>query len=148
MSSRWISAQSTISTSDGREKTPLAEIDDRLLDAWGDVRIGVYKWLSSVMEKAEMARYHTGLIAQDVRDALISHGVMSAGSTVCLWGGLCYDEWPESAAAHDEEGEELLAEQLAGNRWGIRADQCLFLEAAYQRRRCDRIEARLDAAGL
>lgn len=150
-SKRWgqiYSTQSTISTSDGREKTPLAEIDDRLLDAWGDVRIGVYKWLSSVMEKAEMARYHTGLIAQDVRDALISHGVMSAGSTVCPWGGLCYDEWPESAAVHGEEGKELLAEQLAGNRWGIRADQCLFLEAAYQRRRCDRIEARLDAAGL
>lgn len=33
----------------------------------------------------------------------------------------------------------------AGNRWGIRSDQCLFLEAAYQRRRADRIEARLTA---
>lgn len=47
----------------------------------------------------------------------------------------------------DPEYETVL-ELAAGNRWGIRPDQCLFVEAAYQRRRCDRIEARLSAAGL
>ncbi|ELZ1061041.1 hypothetical protein SPO14_002083, partial [Escherichia coli] len=31
----------------------------------------------------------------------------------------------------------------AGSRWGIRPDQCAWLEAAYQRRRSDRIEERL-----
>lgn len=33
----------------------------------------------------------------------------------------------------------------AGDRWGLRYDECFAMEAAYQRRRMDRIEARLAA---
>jgi len=33
----------------------------------------------------------------------------------------------------------------AGDLWGIRADQCLFIEAAFARRRAQRAEDRLDA---
>ena len=43
-----------------------------------------------------------------------------------------------------DTGEKMLV-LAAGNRWGIRADQCLFLEAAYQRRRADRGDARVEA---
>jgi len=77
------------------------------------------------------------------------------------YGLLCYDEWEDefepvmgirknAETGEDESYEtgELRQIQWAGDRWSIRSDQCLFLEAAYQRRRCDRIEARLIAAGL
>ena len=156
---------------------------------------------------------YNGVIAQQVRDAFIAHGLDGTD-----YGLLCYDEWdaiwtevqtnegeqvlrtrtvmrpvmetdPVSgessvviapvelfnqdgtpkfnddgtrATQLDEVLEEVEEEYLddadpeyetvlelaAGNRWGIRADQCLFLEAAYQRRRCDRIEQRLASAGL
>lgn len=40
-------------------------------------------------------------------------------------------------------GEQVVTP--AGERWGIREGQCLFLEAAYMRRRCERMEDRLAA---
>ena len=158
------SASGTINTSDAREKTPPQQIGDPILDAWGDVQIICFKWLSGIQEKGEAsARWHFGVIAQQVRDAFLSRGIDGT-----KYGLLCYDEWDDEyepvtalrdveRASEDgvvvtdkeeyETGEFRLV-RVAGNRWGIRADQCLFLEAAYQRRRADRIEARLDAAGI
>ena len=160
----------TINTSDAREKTAPLPIDDTVLDAWGDVQLITFQWLESIRVKGEdIARWHFGVIAQQVRDAFIARGLDGT-----RYGLLCYDEWEdefepimaerevttveyrvneetgiaeEYPITHTEEydtGEKRLV-MAAGNRWGIRADQCLFLEAAYQRRRCDRIERRLDA---
>lgn len=149
----------TINTSDSREKTDPFEISDDILDAWGDVQIITYKWLSSIAAKGEdSARWHFGVIAQQVRDTFIKHGL--DGTT---FGLLCYDEWEDEyepefvdevitvnidgvdteVTRQVETGNTILT-RAAGNRWGIRPDQCFWLEAAYQRRRCDRIEARLD----
>lgn len=223
-------AAGTIGPSDARLKTELMPIDDLAMDAWGDVRIGIYQWLARILEKGQdVARWHFGVIAQQVRDAFLARGDVSGGTR---YGLLCYDEWPDKyepklinegatvtktrtvtrpvmvTETHeilidreledgtlvkvavfeeaqvqktvpvpvfeangkprlDDDGqqvyvyervtEELIEEyqepaepeytevlvQEAGNRWGIREGQCLFLEAAYQRRRCDRIEARL-----
>lgn len=157
-------------TSDQREKTEPKTPSDALLDAWSEVGIITHQWLAAIQEKGEsLARWHFGHVAQQVRDALVAHGLMEAGSTNCAYGFLCYDEWddvyepvistrkavrsfrphPDSTETLDVEvdeeydtGEVRLAIR-AGNRWGIRAEQCLFVEAAYQRRRADRIEARL-----
>lgn len=112
----------TINTSDEREKQDIAEIPDDLLDRWGAVSFVVYRWIASVETKGEAARIHAGVIAQQIRDAL--------GDDALRYGLLCYDEW---------DGVEA-----AGNRWGIRADQCLFVEAAYQRREVSRLAARVD----
>lgn len=149
----------TINTSDGREKTAPLPIDDAILDAWGDVQLVTFQWLESIRLKGEdEARWHFGVIAQQVRDAFAARGLDGT-----RYGLLCYDEWeatPETTAivpaVLDEDSNIITPERIevtqdampAGNRWGIRADQCLFLEAAYQRRRCDRIEQRLCAAGL
>ena len=141
----------TINTSDAREKTAPLPIDESVLDAWGDVQLVAFQWLNSIQEKGEAsARWHFGVIAQQVRDAFAARGLDG-----CNYGLLCYDEWDDEYRdidVLDEEGNSVgMRKELvrtAGDRWGIRADQCLFLEAAYQRRRCDRIEARLSAAGL
>ena len=114
-----------------------------MLDAWGDVQIIAFQWLESIRNKGEDdARWHFGVIAQQVRDAFVARGLDGT-----RYGLLCYDEWgDEFEDVIDGEGNKTGEQRLvlvAGNRWGIRADQCLFLEAAYQRRRCDRIEARL-----
>lgn len=46
--------------------------------------------------------------------------------------------------------EKLVIEpaQEAGNRWSIRADQCLFLEAAYQRREMNFLKKRIEMIEL
>ena len=133
----------TINTSDAREKTAPLAIDDAVLDAWGDVQLITFQWLESIRLNGEDgARWHFGVIAQQVRDAFAAHGLDGT-----RYGLLCYDEWgDEFEDVIDDEGNKTGEQRLvlvAGNRWGIRPDQCLFLEAAYQRRRCDRIEARL-----
>lgn len=144
----------TINTSDAREKTTPLAIDDDVLDAWGDVQLVSFQWLNAIKEKGEdMARWHFGVIAQQVRDAFLAHGLDGT-----KYGLLCYDEWedkyepeielvvnPETGETEEHSTGEMKLVQAAGNRWGIRPDQCLFLEAAYQRRRCDRIEVRLSA---
>ncbi|WP_157839659.1 tail fiber domain-containing protein, partial [Comamonas testosteroni] len=149
----------TINTSDSREKTEPEKISDEVLDAWGDVQFIAYRWLHMVAEKGDSARVHYGLIAQQVRDAFIARGLDGT-----RYGLLCYDSWPDKyesvrESRFNQSGVEELHETgeqrlvlAAGDRWGIRPDQCLFLEAAYQRRRSSRMEIRLkrleDLGGL
>lgn len=161
-SRRWsqVSAVTgTINTSDAREKTPLQPISDALLDAIGEVSLGMFQWLDAIVAKGgDLARWHTGIIAQHLRDALVRHGVMEAGSTHSPLACLCYNEWPAeyepimgyrlNAETGEQEEYDTGEKRLilaAGNRWGIRADQCLFLRMAWVDRRADRIEARLMA---
>lgn len=154
--SNVFAATGTINTSDARYKTAPADISDAVLDAWGDVQIIGFKWLQSELEKGDNARWHYGLIAQQVRDAFAAHGLDGT-----KFGLLCHDEWGDefepimaSRQVIDDKGIESTEEYdtgekrlivAAGDRWGIRPDQCLFLEAAYQRRRADRIESRISA---
>lgn len=138
-------ATGTINTSDAREKSEPLPIDDALLDAWGDVQFVAFQWLSQIQVKGDAARWHFGVIAQQVRDVFTARGIDGT-----RYGLLCYDEWESQPAQYeeipaeiDEETGDVIrdsykqlvsAEIPAGNRWGIRADQCMFLEAAYQRR--------------
>ena len=171
--SQVFAVNGTINTSDAREKTTPLQIDDTILDAWGDVELITYQWLHALDDKGDLARWHFGVIAQQVRDVFASHGLDGT-----KYGLLCYDEWGDEYApimakreverltlepnGYDEHGEEVFKAVIekdtedydtgevqlvkpAGNRWGIRADQCLFLEAAYQRRRFAKLETRLQA---
>lgn len=169
-SAKWkelFCANGTINTSDGRLKSAPKVIDDSALDAWGDVSIIAFQWLDAIKEKGIDARWHTGVIAQQVRDAFAARGLDGT-----RYGLLCYDKWDEvtepvyeiirKVVKKTNELGELVDDEIieqrdtgdvkvireAGDLWGIRADQCLFMEAAYQRRRCDRIEKRLSNAGL
>lgn len=129
---QYYGVSGTINTSDQREKTAPIIISDEILDAWGDVKVIAFQWLESLRVKGEdTARTHYGVMAQQIRDSFLNHGIDGT-----QFGLLCYDEWEDTI----EDGKVI----PAGNRWGIRPDQCLWLEAAYQRRRCDRIEERLD----
>lgn len=128
------SVNGVTTTSDGDYKTEPLSITDDVLDAWGEISFIAFKWLEAVASKGDSARTHFGVIAQQVRDTFISHNLDGT-----KYGLLCYDEWNEE---RDENGVVV---QDAGSRWGIRPDQCLFLEAAYQRRENERMKARLDA---
>ncbi|WP_247892865.1 tail fiber domain-containing protein [Azospirillum baldaniorum] len=137
----------TINTSDEAQKQDIAPIDDALLDAWADVSWRVYRMKDAVAEKGDAARTHAGAIAQEVHAALQAKGVDGF-----RYGLLCRDEVFEEVF-EDRETENgprkvLVERRPLGLRWGLRYTECLVVEAAYQRRRCDRLEARLSAAGL
>lgn len=152
-------ANGTINTSDEREKQnskgePGGEaIPEEWLDAWADVKWSRFKWNDAVAEKGpDGARWHIGLVAQQVGEAFAAHGLDAQEI-----GLLCFDEWEDEyepvleqvQVGEDDNGEPILEERdtgeqrlvrEAGSRWGVRYDEAQAMEAAYQRRRMDRIE--------
>ena len=132
-------ANATINTSDEREKSNIAAFPDEVLDAWGEVNFQQFQFNAAVQEKgANAARIHSGVIAQRVMEVFQRHGLDAS-----RYGLFCYDEWAAEPEQKDEEGNVMQPALEAGNRYGIRYAEALCLEAAYQRRRADRIEARL-----
>ena len=123
---RWrevFAANGAINTSDGRVKGRIESIPDEVLDAWEDVEYQRFKWNSAIKAKGEKARWHTGVVAQQIEDVFRAHGL-----NPFEWGLLCYDEWGEQL--DDETGEA----RPAGNRYSVRPTECLFMEAALLRR--------------
>ena len=153
----------SISTSDERKKQSISDIPDDVLDAWGEVHFSEFKFNAAVEQKGDSARFHTGLIAQKIKEIFEKHNI-----DPFKYGLLCYDKWDGHPdiyneydetipAVYDEEGKtvsglrivhhkELVEKAVdAGDLYSIRYEEALCLEAAYQRRRADRIEARLAA---
>lgn len=154
--SRWSQVYSgtpAIVTSDARLKNDIKLIDDMALDAWESVQYCQYKFSESILTKGSDARWHVGLIAQK-----IIHAFETKGLDAFQYGLLCYDEWEEqlepvysTRVIHDVSGvkeEEFDTGQKrvtseAGNRFGIRYEEALAMEAALMRRTTNRLEARL-----
>lgn len=144
---RWsvvFAGTGAVNTSDEREKQEIGAIPDDWLDAWGEVEWARFRFRDAVTTKGAAARWHLGLIAQRVRDAFAARELDAQAI-----GLLCWDEWPAEAAVQevrDEDGGIVSlgrADVPAGDRWGLRYEECFAIEAAWQRRRMDRIEARL-----
>lgn len=145
---RWATVYAgtgTISTSDERSKQDISEFPDEVLDAWGLVDWRQYRFRDSVADKGEFARKHAGLIAQRVVEAFEAYGL-----DAMEWGAVCFDEWhaQDAVTERSEDGDdqvEVSPEIEDGSLYGIRYEEALSIEAAYQRRRADRIESRLAA---
>lgn len=157
---RWseiFAASSTINTSDEREKQQIGDVPDEWLDAWSDIQWSRFKWNQAVEEKGDDARWHVGLVAQQIRDAFAAHGL-----DACRIGLLCYDAWDEERepiietvqTGADDEGNPIFEEVdtgetevviAAGSRWGVRYDQAEAMEAAWQRRELRRLREMLAA---
>lgn len=141
-SSRWkqlYAGTTTIATSDERLKDNIEAIPDEVLDAWGEVNWYQYQFKDSIEEKGETkARIHTGAIAQRIESVFESHNLDAN-----RYGLLCYDEWEAEEEEKDEDGNVITEAREAGNRYSLRYEEALCMEAAYQRRRADRLEERI-----
>ena len=141
---RWkqlYAATATINTSDERVKDNIESIPDAVLDAWGEVNWYQFQFKDAIAEKgATKARIHTGSIAQRIESVFTAHGLDAN-----RYGLLCYDEWSATPVGRDEQGNIIEEAQPAGNRYSLRYEEALCMEAAYQRRRADRLEARIEA---
>lgn len=195
---------SHIGSSDRRFKDDIKEIDDSVLDAWGDISWTQYRFSKAIEQKGlENARIHTGLIAQQIDEVFRSHGIDASD-----YGVFCYDKWDEkveeevvidkeavfknkividkeavierkevilcpsytdaNGVHHDavtcieeniiepevshiekveiqpEENHVVRNVTPAGDAYAVRYAEALVIEAAYQRRRASRLEARLE----
>ncbi|WP_457813485.1 tail fiber domain-containing protein [Sinorhizobium meliloti] len=158
---RWaqlFAGTATINTSDERLKREIEVIAEAVLDAWRDVEWFQYRFTDG-------NRLHFGLVAQRVQAALAAHGL-----DAFELGLLCYDQWDDQFEEVYEEREVLtprLDEQgstvgwdrdivteatgekrlvtPAGNRYGLRYEECFAVEAAYQRREIERLKTAIAA---
>jgi len=134
------SSTSVIVISDKREKSDIGNVPDALLDAWGNIDFKLFKFNSSVEEKVDSARMHVGVYAQDIEDICNNTNIDPKD-----YGFFCYDEWQASPESVDEDGNVIEEARPAGNRYGIRYEELLCTEAAYERREIARLKARLTA---
>ena len=132
-------------TSDQRLKQQIAEIDDKLLDAWEDVNLVQFKYNDAVDQKKDNARLHTGYVVQQIDSACKSHNV-----DISQYGLFCHEEYPE-------ETEEVEVEQADGTKtketkvireasehYSLRYTEVYAVECMYLRRCIARLTARIE----
>ena len=130
-SQRWSVVYATtgaINTSDERSKQQITSDLSPELKAWAKVNFCKYKFNDAVEIKGDGARWHIGVIAQQVKEAFESEGL-----DPFAYGILCYDEWDAIDETRDADGEVITPKVEAGNRYGIRYEEALILECAYLR---------------
>jgi hypothetical protein len=120
----------TINTSDERLKQQITTDLAPELKAWAKVNFCKYRFNDAVKIKGDGARWHIGVIAQQVKEAFESEGL-----DPFAYGILCYDEWDEEEEVLDDNGTVINNKRAAGNRYGIRYEEALILECAYLRSR-------------
>lgn len=130
--------QAAINPSDERKKDHIEAFPDAVLDAWGEVGWCQYQMKDALAEKGEAARLHSGVIAQRIASIFEAHGLDAS-----RYGLFCYDKWDDEY--EEQEDGQLTLVRKAGDGYGIRYAEALAIEAAYQRRRADRAEARIAA---
>lgn len=123
----------TINTSDRNEKQQIKSIEDKVLEAWGEVNYLQFKFNDAVKEKGKQARWHIGIIAQEIEETFSKHGLNAFD-----YGILCYDEWDDIYERNDQ-GDVVLVTK-AGNRYSIRPDECLMLESALMRKKLELLD--------
>jgi hypothetical protein len=130
-SARWAqvyAATGTINTSDEREKQDIADLDEAEKRVAATIKglVRKFRFKDAVAAKGSQARFHCGVIAQDVITAFASQGLDASH-----YGILCYDEWEDLPEVKNEDGEIIQHHRPAGNRYGIRYEELLaFVLAA------------------
>lgn len=113
-----------INTSDEREKqdfTALTESERKVAIKIKGL-IKKYKFISAVEKKGDNARWHIGVIAQEIVTAFESEGL-----NAFEYGAVCYDKWDSKEEKRDEVTGDIIQEKMeAGDRYSIRADELLF----------------------
>jgi len=122
---RWstlFAGTGTINTSDAREKQQVSILtgQEKAVAVKLKSLIRSFKFIDSVEQKGDSARIHFGVMAQDVKAAFESEGLVAE-----KYGMLCYDEWAETPENKDAEGNITQAFASAGNRYGVRYDEML-----------------------
>ena len=142
---RWddvYATNGTIQTSDENEKQQIAALTDAEITAAKAISklFKTFKWNDSVTEKGDAARTHTGVIAQEVEQAMTDAG-LNAGD----YAFFISTTWWEADGETYENAEDAPEGATERNRKGIRYPQLLSFIGAATEQRLTSIETRLDA---
>ena len=132
-------------TSDQRLKQQIAEIDDKLLDAWEDVELLQFKYNDAVEQKGLKARLHTGYVVQQIDKACKEHDV-----DVSAYGLFCHEEYPqetEEIEVLQKDGTKTKERKVirkASEHYSLRYTEVYAVECMYLRRCIARLTARIE----
>ena len=139
------SGQPCQTSSDQRLKQQIAEIDDKLLDAWEDVNLVQFKYNDAVDQKGDNARLHTGYVVQQIDKACKSHGV-----DISTYGLYCHEEYPqetEEVEVEQKDGTKVKEKKVireASEHYSLRYTEVYAVECMYLRRCIARLTARIE----
>ena len=139
------SGQAVQLVSDQRLKQQIAEIDDKLLDAWEDVEPVQFKYNDAVDQKKDKARLHTGYVVQQIDSACKSHNV-----DISQYGLYCHEEYPqetEEVEVEQEDGTKTKEKKVireASEHYSLRYTEVYAVECMYLRRCIARLTARIE----
>ena len=133
------STNSAISTSDERQKDNIKQIDDKLLQAWGNVNIVQFNFKDALEKKGANARLHTGYIAQNIQQACEENGVNPND-----YGLFCHDSWEEQEEKKDENGQVIEPYRAKGDLYSLRYEEALIVECAYLRKKLKELTDRIE----
>ena len=131
--------------SDARLKQQIAEIDDKLLDAWQDVNLVQFKYNDAVDAKKDKARLHTGYVVQQIDSACKSHGV-----DVSAYGLYCHEEYPQETKeveVEQKDGTKVKETKVireASEHYSLRYTEVYAVECMYLRRCIKQLTARIE----
>lgn len=131
---RWsvvYAATGSINTSDAREKTEVIPFTANEISAATAIakEIGFYKFLSSISDKGNSARWHAGLTVQRAIEVMESHGL-----NPFEYSFICHDSWEEVPASEWQAGTP------AGDRYSFRPDGLMMFIAKGLEARISAIE--------
>jgi hypothetical protein len=132
----------TIQTSDQNEKQQITALTDAEITAAKAISklFKTFKWNSAVAKKGDAARTHSGVIAQEVEQAMTDAG-LNAGD----YAFFISTTWWEADGETYETAEDSPEGATERNRKGIRYPQLLSFIGAATEQRLASIESRLDA---
>ena len=132
--------------SDQRLKQQIAEIDDKLLDAWESVELCQFKYNDAVDQKGkDKARLHTGYVVQQIDTACKSHNV-----DISEYGLYCHEEYPqetEEVEVEQEDGTKVKETKVireASEHYSLRYTEVYAVECMYLRRCIAQLTARIE----
>jgi len=152
ISNRWqavYATNSVIQTSDERFKSNINDIDDKMIDVWGSYNPWKqYVWTDSLDKKGDKARLSFGITAQTTEKKFADAGIDIKSTKL-----LQYDVWEDSEVdepnpnfdrekGESEDNPSIIKRVLpAGDRYSVAYNNAFALEAAYMRKRADKLES-------
>ena len=143
----------TIQTSDQNEKQSIQSLTTAEMNVAKRLSslIKTFKWNSSVEEKGDSARTHTGIIAQDVQQAFTDEGLDPNNYALFIsntwWEKEISVEATEEKDAYTymDTKEEATEGYTERTRLGVRYPELLSFIQAYNNQRFTELEARITA---
>jgi len=134
----WKYGVTNTEASDKRLKCGITEISDDIIEAWEDIKWCSFKFKKDVKAFGDGAPIFSGLVVQDLQQVFEEHGLKHQ-----LYALTSRDLREEIKEEKDEDGKIIVQHEPAVDEWHMDYLNAFSIEAAYQRRRASRAEARI-----